>query len=203
MSILLIQLYNALGFAGFSYQGKSFSFGRMHDKTLYAIDDERAFLVTGDEHKSVAIVKYEPGFWLFRLCGACQTKGSVFPWPHYKKGNWVYTEFPWLKGPAAYNLETGEKVTLKVEDPKTSKIDPEEVPFYAEHGFTFAKSAKVDQDMLAEKYRYVSTINEMCVILQIVGFIVLFFVLLVGAILLPIGLAKRRAFTSAARPGSS
>jgi hypothetical protein len=202
VAMLLIQLYNALGFAGFAYGGKSFSFGRMHDKQMYAIDAERAFLVTGDQHKSVSIVKYKSGFPLFRLCGACETAGGVFPWAHYKKGKWVYTEMPWLKGPAAYDLESGKKVTLDVPDPKSSKIDPEDVPFYAEHGFTFDKSAKIDPETLGESYERLSTVNEMCVILQVAGFIVLFFVLLVGAILLPFGLAKRRAFTAAATRSS-
>ncbi len=197
-AIVLIQLYNALGFAGFSYGGASFSFGRKHDRQMYAIDEKRAFLVTGDKYRSVAIVKYESGPLLLRLCGACQARKSVFPWPRYREGNWVYTDMPWLKGgPAAYNLETGESVTLDVPDPKGQKLDPEDVPFYAEHEFTFREKAKLDPDRLGETFEPISTINEMCVILQIVGFIVLGFVLLFGAILLPFGLRRRRAFAAA------
>lgn len=196
VAIVLIQLYYAFGFAGFSFRGSSFSFGREHDHQLYAIDDKRAFLVTGDKYKSIAIVKYEDGFPLFRLCGKCQTHGGVFPWPRYRKGNWVYTDMPWLKGPAAYDLKTGELVKLEVEDPKGQKLDPDDVPFYQEHGFTFSEKAKLDPDTLGEEFEPVSTMNEMCIILQVAGFLVLAIVLLIGAILLPFGLRKRRQFAS-------
>lgn len=192
-AIILIQLYNALGFAGFSYAGSSFSFGRQHDKQLYKIDAERAFLVTGDKYKSIAVVKYEDGPLLFRMCGKCQSHGGVFPWPRFKKGDWVYTDMPYLKGPAAYNLKTGEKVTLEVEDPKGQKLDPEDISFYAKHGFTFDDDRKLDVDTLAEKYEPISVQNEMCIILQLVGLIIVGIVGISAAILLPIGLKKRRA----------
>lgn len=192
-AVLLINLYNALGFAGFSYGGSSFSFGRQHDRQLYAIDDKRAFLVTGsDKYKSIAVVKYEDGPLLFRLCGRCQTHGGVFPWPKYKKGNWVYTDMPYLKGPAAYNLKTGELVTLQVEDPKGQKLDPDDIPFYAEHGFTFDDERKIDVALLDQEFKYVSTQNEMCIILQIVAFLVLGILGVIALILLPAGLRRRR-----------
>jgi hypothetical protein len=138
-------------------------------------------------------VKYGSGFPLFRVCGKCQTRGSIFNLPQYQKGDWVYTNMPWLKGPAAYNLKTEELVTLKVPAPTNSKIDPEDVPFYEEHGFTFDDSRKLDLEKIAESYEPVSTMNEMCIILQVAGFIVLAIVLLIAAIMLPFGLAKRRA----------
>ena len=137
-------------------------------------------------------MKYGSGFPLFRVCGACETRGSIFYAPRYKKGDWVYTDMPWIKGPAAYNLKTEELVTLKVPAPDNSKIDPEDVPFYAEHGFTFDASRKLDLETIAEDYKPVSTINEMCVILQVAGFIVIAVIGLIAAILLPFGLAKRR-----------
>jgi hypothetical protein len=196
VAIVLIQLYYAFGAAGFSVRGASFSFNREHDKQMYRIDARRAFLVTGGKYPSIAVVKYESAFPLFRLCGACQTHGGVFPWPRYRKGNWVYTDMPWLDGPAAYNLKTEQSVKLKVAAPNNSKIDPADVPFYAEHGFTFDDDAKLDPATLGESFEPISTVNEMCVILQMAGFVVIFFVLLVGAILLPIGLAKRRRATS-------
>jgi len=197
VAILLINLYYFFGASGFAYGGKSFSFNREHDKQLYKIDDRRAFVVHGGKYFSAAVVKYGDGFPLFRMCGACQTEGSIFNLPQYKKGNWVYTNMPWLKGPAAYNLETEEVVTLKVPAPQNSKIDAEDVPFYTDHGFTFDESRKLDLEKIAEHYQPISTINEMCVILQVAAFIIVAILLVIGLILLPFGLAKRRA---AAKP---
>ncbi|MGZ3416665.1 MAG: hypothetical protein ACXVEF_39845 [Polyangiales bacterium] len=193
VAILLINLYYAFGASGFRYRDASFSFGREHDKQLFAIDDKRAFEVTGHEHPYISVVKYAPGFPLFRLCGKCVTAGGVFPWPRYKKGNWVYTDMPWIKGPAAYNLVTEELVKLSVAAPQNSKIDPEDVPFYAEHGFTFDDAHKLDVDKVAERYEPISTVNEMCTILQMAAFLIIAILIVVALILLPFGLRKRRA----------
>jgi hypothetical protein len=193
VAIVLLNLYYAFGASGFSFRGSSFSFGREHDKQMFAIDDQRAFVVTGHEYPSIAVVKYGPGYPLFRLCGRCTTTGSVFPFPRFKKGNWLYTDMPWIKGPAAYNLQTKELVKLSVEAPQNSKIDPEDVPFYAEHGFTFDDAHKLDLDKLAEHYEPVSTVNEMCIILQMAGFLVMAILGIIALILLPFGLKKRRA----------
>ncbi|MBL8714870.1 MAG: hypothetical protein JNL79_02695 [Myxococcales bacterium] len=195
VAIVLINLYYAFGASGFAFRGASFSFGRQHDKQLYVVDDRRAFEVWGfgGPHPSISIVKYGDAFPLFRLCGACQTKGGIFSNARFQKGSWIYTDMPWIKGPAAYDLATGELVTLTVPAPKDSKIDPEDVPFYAEHGFTFAAKYRLDADKLSEDYKPVTTVNEMCVVLQAAGFIVLAVVGLIGLVLLPFGLRRRRA----------
>jgi len=192
VAVLLLNLYYLFGASGFSYGGKSFSFNREHDRQLFAIDDHRAFSVSGGKYPSVSVVKYGDGFPLFRVCGACQPRGGVFAIARFKKGNWIYTDMPWLKGPAAYNLETEEFVTLEVPAPEHSKIDPEDVPFYASHGFTFDREHKLELETIAESYKPLSTVNEMCIILQIAAFIVLGIVGIIAAILLPFGLAKRR-----------
>jgi len=192
VAILLINLYYVFGAGGFSYGGRSFSFKREHDRQLFAIDERRAFSVSGGKYPSASIVKYGDGFPLFRACGACEPRGSIFNLPRFKKGDWVYTDMPWIKGPAAYNLRTEELVTLKVPAPANHKIDPEDVPFYAEHGLTFDESRKLDLETIAETYKPVSTINEMCVILQVAGFIVVAIIGLIALILLPFGLRKRR-----------
>lgn len=195
VAIVLINLYYAFGASGFSYRGARFDFGRQHIRQLYAIDDRRAFEVWGieTEHPSLSVVKIGPVFPLFRLCGACVTKGGLFPHARYRKGSWVYTDMPWIEGPVAYDLETGEVVKLSEADRKKAKADPEAVPFYAEHGLVIDKAHRLDVDAVAEKHARLSTVNEMCVILQSAMFVVVAVLGLVALALLPSGLRKRRA----------
>lgn len=194
ISAVLIQLYYAFGASGFSYRGKTFDFGRQHIRQLYAIDERRAFEAWGIEtdHPSLSIVRIGPVFPLFRLCGACVTKRGIFPHARYRKGSWVYTDMPWIAGPVAYDLDSGEVVTLSEADRKKAKKDPEAVPFYAEHGLVIDAAHRLDVDTVAEKHAPLSTVNEMCVILQSATFVVLAVIGLVALVLLPFGLRRRR-----------
>lgn len=193
VAVVLLNLYYAFGASGFSYRGSSFSFGREHDKQLFAIDDKRAFVVTGREHPTISIVKYGDGVPLFRLCGKCTTTGGVFPFPRYRKGDWFYTDMPWIKAPAAYNVATGELVTLDVAAPSNSKIDPEDVPFYVKHGFVFDEEHRFDMQALVDDYKPISTMNEMCIVLEMAAFLILAILGIIALILLPFGLRRRRA----------
>jgi hypothetical protein len=193
VAIVLINVFYACGASGFSYGGQSFSFGREHDHQLFVIDEQRAFDVAGEQYVSISVVKYGTGNPFFRLCGRCAITGGIFPFPRYRKGPWLYTDMPWIKGPAAYNLDSGELVTLSVPEPKNSKIDPADVPFYAEHGFTFSASRKLDVDKVAAAYRPVTTVNEMCQVLEIAAYLIAIVLGLIALALLPSGLRRRRA----------
>ena len=52
---------------------------------------------------------------------------------------------------------------------------------------------QVDVALLDREYKYVSTQNEMCIILQIVAFLVLGILGVIALILLPGGLRRRRS----------
>lgn len=173
IAIVLLNLYYAFGAAGFSYGGNSFSFGRQHDRQLYAIDDRRAFLVTGRDHPTISVVKYEEGPLPLILCGRCTTAGGVFPFPRYRKGDWLYTDIRVPSLPAAYNLKTGE--------------------LRKDHDFPIDSELLFDVDAIIAEYKPIRTISEMCVILEAAGFIVVVILALIALILLPFGLRRRRA----------
>ena len=188
-AMLLLQLYYALGFSGFSIDGNDFSFKRGYERQLYEINGKHAFSVS---HSSVAVVKVGDSFPLFRLCGACESRGSVLNLARYRKGSWVYTDMIFARGPIAYDTESGETFSLEAAPKKPGKVDPDDVPFYKEHGFTFDKEAIVDKEWVERKFKPLSTVHEMCTILQAAGFCILAIILLIGGVLLPIGLARRR-----------
>lgn len=187
---LVFNLAYRLGAGGIRVGGADTSFDREHDSALFKIDERRAFLVDGN---FVAIVKYKDGIPPFRpLCGRCDLDGTVFNMANFQKGDWFYSRYPELDGPDAYNAKTGELVKLDV--PRSQKdVDPQQVPFYAEHGFTFDEALAVTPARVAGQYEQLSKIQESCVTFN-AAFVLLFGMMaLIGAPMLIVGLRRRRA----------
>jgi hypothetical protein len=189
---VIFNLAYRLGAGGLHIGGAAISFHRAHDRTLFKIDDHRAFLVRGD---FVSIVKYKDGTPPFRpLCGRCDLDGSIFNMASFQKGDWFYSRYPEFDGPDAYNLRTGEVVKLDVVRSRYSKdTDPQSVPFYAAHGFTFDPALAVTPERVAKEHEALAVIDESCVTFN-ASFLLLFGMMaLIGVPMLIVGIRRRRA----------
>ncbi|NUP10398.1 MAG: hypothetical protein HOW73_30475 [Polyangiaceae bacterium] len=180
---VVFNLIYRFGFGGVSVSGADVSFNREFDGQLWKIDDHLAYR-TGKHPDDVAVVRYKSGAIPFRpVCGSCDLDGSLLNTAQFKKGAWVYSEYPELEGVDVVNIETGEKFEVDAKKPEPGKrSDPSTIAFYRDRGLTFDDDLRLDARRVAKEATPLSTINESCIVFNAAFF--LLFGLMVVALLL-------------------
>ncbi|MCB9766428.1 MAG: hypothetical protein H6739_42030 [Alphaproteobacteria bacterium] len=161
------------------------------DIALHRIDDHRAFLITPSGAISVVRVKFGPPP-LRPVCGQHVVSGGLLNLAQFQSGDWVYSGYPELPGVDAYNLRTDESVALDVPAPPPGRsVDPAKVPFYREHGLTFAASARLDPQRVAAQHPAIPAIQEGCVTVN-AAFAILYGFMALWGLWLAVGLWRAR-----------
>lgn len=138
------------------------SFERSFDRAMFRVDDRVAFTVNHNE--SMDLIEYEGGMPPFRpLCGSYWLDAYVMTSVDYRAGDWVYSGYPQHTKVDAYNLVTGERISVDVQPPEGEHIvDPATIPEYVEHGLTFDEVNRLDLGDLLRDFEEVSAINDSC-----------------------------------------
>ncbi len=180
--VLVIELAYMFGASGIEFSGAQTSFGREHDKVLFAVDDQRGFVTRGE--RDVALVKIAPGTFPFRpVCGRCELDGSIFNLAEFLHDDWVYTSMPHVTDVDAINLRTGETVQATLSDPGRSPEDAAQIPEYAARGLDFAADKRLGPQRLAGLYPDGRLINESCIVVQMAALVALGLVAAMGLVL--------------------
>ncbi|MDC3958775.1 hypothetical protein [Polyangium jinanense] len=175
---IIVSIYYWLGAGGVRAHGASMSFERQHDFALLQIDDGRAFRV---DKYGVSITKYRRGTFPFcPLCGVNESAGTVMNGAQYRKGDWVYTDYPQPFNEAV-NLKTGEVIDIPAAEDQLEKPPSE----FAARGLDFESESKLDAGRFLAEFTPLSTINESCIVFNM-AFLLIFAVLLVVGIVLAI-----------------
>lgn len=147
--------------------GAAAALERDPQEVMFEVDMKTAFFV--DSSGNISIVEYERGtFPFWPICGTFERTVQHVPAVHYMKGDWVYTGYPQFIGPHAYNLETGEVVSVKARMPLLGTgVDPSEIPAFVERGLDYDAKAELDVDRILESgFRQMRTINGSCITLN-------------------------------------
>lgn len=177
---LLLVLFGAffiaykLGASGVRISGSVLSFNRQQDNLLFKIDDERAFNIhpLAELNEFIAIVFYRKAYFPFSaVCGTYTPNGTVINNATYKKGDWIYTKYPYFKGTSVFNTSTKMVYAPFSPTPELGKdIKIEEVPFYQEKNFSFDESYKLSRQQIMQNFSPLSTCKESCMVV-IVAFL--------------------------------
>ncbi|MCK6513702.1 hypothetical protein L6R46_01410 [Myxococcota bacterium] len=199
VNIVLAALFVGLNLAyragadAVEFKGGVASFDREFDGALFGIDAKRAYRVSGSG--DVAVVKIKPGTPPFRpVCGTTTLDGSLINLAMYQRGDWVYSGYPEFDGVDAYNVRTGEALSVSAPTPAPgSTTDPMNVPEYRSRGLTFTEANKLTLERIVRGHRQLASIEESCEV-----FNAAFFVLFAASAVVGLWLAARALRSSAA-----
>lgn len=199
VNIVLAALFVGLNLAyragadAVEFKGGVASFDREFDGALFGIDAKRAYRVSGSG--DVAVVKIKPGTPPFRpVCGTTTLDGSLINLAMYQRGDWVYSGYPEFDGVDAYNVRTGEALSVSAPTPAPgSTTDPMNVPEYRSRGLTFTEANKLTLERIVRGHRQLASIEESCEV-----FNAAFFVLFAASAVAGLWLAARALRSSAA-----
>lgn len=177
VNIALFALFVGLNLAyrsgadGVEFKGGVASFDREFDGALFGIDGERAYRVSGSG--DVAVVKIKPGTPPFRpVCGTTSLDGSLLNLAMYQRGDWVYSGYPEFDGVDAYNVRTGETLSVSAPTPAPGTMsDPATIPEYRSRGLTFAAANKLTPERIMRGHRQLASIEESCVVFNAAFFL--------------------------------
>jgi hypothetical protein len=200
VNIVLAALFVGLNLAyragadAVEFKGGVASFDREFDGALFGIDAKRAYRVSGSG--DVAVVKIKPGTPPFRpVCGTTTLDGSLINLAMYQRGDWVYSGYPEFDGVDAYNVRTGEALSVSAPTPAPgSTTDPMNVPEYRSRGLTFTEANKLTLERIVRGHRQLASIEESCEVINAA-----FFVLFAASAVAGLWLAAR-ALRSSAEP---
>lgn len=204
VNIVLAALFVGLNLAyragadAVEFKGGVASFDREFDGALFGIDAKRAYRVSGSG--DVAVVKIKPGTPPFRpVCGTTTLDGSLINLAMYQRGDWVYSGYPEFDGVDAYNVRTGEALSVSAPTPAPgSTTDPMNVPEYRSRGLTFTEANKLTLERIVRGHRQLASIEESCEV-----FNAAFFVLFAASAVAGLWLAARALRSSAATTAPS
>ena len=153
------------------FKGGVASFDREFDGALFGIDAKRAYRVSGSG--DVSVVKIKPGTPPFRpVCGTTTLDGSLINLAMYQRGDWVYSGYPEFDGVDAYNLKTGETLSVSAPTPAPGKMsDPLTIPEYRSRGLTFTDGNKLTPERIVRGHRQLASIEESCVVFNAAFFL--------------------------------
>jgi hypothetical protein len=177
VNLVLAALFVGLNLAyragadGVELKGGVASFDREFDGALFGIDATRAYRVSGSG--DVSVVKIKPGTPPFRpVCGTTSLDGSLINLAMYQRGDWVYSGYPEFDGVDAYNVRTGETLSVDAPTPEPGKMsDPASVPEYRSRGLTFAAANKLTAERIMRGHRQLASIEESCVVFNAAFFL--------------------------------
>ena len=204
VNIVLAALFVGLNLAyragadAVEFKGGVASFDREFDGALFGIDAKRAYRVSGSG--DVAVVKIKPGTPPFRpVCGTTTLDSSLINLAMYQRGDWVYSGYPEFDGVDAYNVRTGEALSVSAPTPAPgSTTDPMNVPEYRSRGLTFTEANKLTLERIVRGHRQLASIEESCEV-----FNAAFFVLFAASAVAGLWLAARALRSSAATTAPS
>ena len=159
-----LNIFYALGASGVLVGTSALDFARDFDYQLYEFKDDMGFSVDREDGR-VEVVYIETAPILFRpMCGTYQANGYLMPGADFRKGDWLYTEFPQHGEVDALNLETGETYDVPGITPDTDRIDWSTVEFYLKNGLEINDKYRLKGDNVEKEFAMVSTMNESCLV---------------------------------------
>jgi len=159
-----LNIFYALGASGVLVGTTALNFTRDFDYQLYEFKDDLGFSVDAADGQ-VNVVYIETAPILFRpMCGTYQASGYPMPGADFRKGDWLYTEFPQYADIDALNLETGETYNVPGLSEDTTKIDWSTVEFYLKNGLEINDKYRLKGDNVEKEFEMVSTMNESCLV---------------------------------------
>jgi hypothetical protein len=160
-----LNIFYAMGASGVLAGTSALDFARDFDYQLYEFKDDLGFSVDREGGR-VEVVYIDTAPILFRpMCGTYQANGYPMPGADFRKGDWLYTEYPQYSDIDALNLQTGETYDVPgIAKDTTAEIDWSTVEFYLKNGLEINDKYRLKGESVEKEFAMVSTMNESCLI---------------------------------------